>query len=323
MIQIQRQYQSLLLTRFVFTVLLATVLSIDDAASQCLSAANPVGGSSNLLVLDKSSLRLITFYRYNYGNQFYEGRERSDFDLIRSANYNFIGTLIGYGLLNKLTLEADLGYFVNKTYTYNLDPPYVLSGSGLSSSVLSAKYGIIKDNENRFFISSSLGAKIPFSTKPVIRNGVELPVELQPTIGAYGFVFRLFMVKEKPLTGSRYFATCRVDINSENKQEYKLGTSVFSSLYYSKHLMFPWLKGDWTVILQVRNEIRQKDRKTTGWIESTGSNIFYFSPQLNLFIKEKLNVSLMVDVPVYKYLNGTQLATKYGISLNLSRDFQL
>jgi len=273
--------------------------------------------------LDKKSLRLITFYRYNYGNQFYEGNERSDFDLIRSANYNYTGTLIGYGLFNKLTMEADLGYFINKTYTYNLDPPYPLSGSGFSSSVLSVKYGLIKNNEKRFFISSSLGAKIPFSTKPVTRDGVELPVELQPSIGAFGLVFQIFMVKEKSLTGSRYFLTSRLDVNSENKQEYKLGASLFSSIYYSKHLMFPWLKGDWTIILQIRDEIRQKDRKTTGWIESTGSNILYFSPQLNLFIKEKLNVSLMVDVPVYKYLNGTQLATKYGISLNLSRDFRL
>jgi len=312
-----------LFIRYIFIFLLAATVFKDHTIAQCFSSANPVGGSDNLLVLDKRSLRLITFYRYNYGNQFYEGNERSDFDLIRSANYNYIGTLIGYGLFNKLTMEADLGYFINKTYTYNLDPPYPLSGSGFSSSVLSVKYGLIKNNEKRFFISSSLGAKIPFSTKPVTRDGVELPVELQPSIGAFGLVFQIFMVKEKSLTGSRYFLTSRLDVNSENKQEYKLGASLFSSIYYSKHLMFPWLKGDWTIILQIRDEIRQKDRKTTGWIESTGSNILYFSPQLNLFIKEKLNVSLMVDVPVYKYLNGTQLATKYGISLNLSRDFRL
>jgi len=322
MIQIQRGYQFLLFTRFVFIVLLTAVVFIDDAAAQCLSAANPVGGSNNLLVLEKRSLRFITFYRYNSGNQFYEGNEPSDFNLIRNANYNYIGSIIGYGLLNKLTLEADLGYFINKTYKYNLDPPYTLSGSGLSSAVVSAKYGLVNSNENRLFLSSSIGAKIPFSTKPVTRDGVELPIELQPTIGALGLVLQVFMVKEKPLTGSRYFATCRVDINAENNQDYRLGTSVFSSLFYSKHLMFPWLKGDWTIIFQLRNEIRQKD-KSILWIESTGSNIFYVSPQLNLFIKEKVNVSLMFDIPVYRNFNGTQLATKYGISLNLSRDFQL
>jgi len=312
-----------LFNRFIFTILLTVVVFTENTSAQCLSSANPVGGSENLLVLEKRSVRLISFYRFNYGNQYFEGSERSDFDLIGDANYNFVGSIIGYGLLNKLTLEAELGYYINKTYNYNLVPEYSLRGNGFSSGLFSVKYGLIKNNDKRFFISTGLGAKIPFSTKPVSRDGVELPVELQPTIGAYGAVFQLFMVKEQPLTGSRYFLTCRVDVNSENKRDYKLGTSVFSSLFYSRHLMFPWLKGDWTMILQLRNEIRQKDRSSNGWIESTGSNLFYLSPQLNLFIKEKLNVSMMVDIPVYRYFNGTQIAMKYGISLNLSGDFSL
>ncbi len=309
--------------RYIFTILFTVVVFTENTSAQCLSSANPVGGSENLLVLEKRSVRLISFYRFNYGDQYFEGSECSDFDLISNANYNFVGSIIGYGLLNKLTLEAELGYYINKTYNYNLVPEYSLRGNGFSSGLFSLKYGLIKNNNKRFFISSGLGAKIPFSTKPVSRDGVELPVELQPTVGAYGAVFQLFMVKEQPLTGSRYFLTCRVDVNSENKRDYKLGTSVFSSLFYSRHLMFPWLKGDWTMILQLRNEIRQKDRSSNVWIESTGSNLFYLSPQLNLFIKEKLNVSMMVDIPVYRYFNGTQIAMKYGVSLNLSGDFSL
>jgi hypothetical protein len=312
-----------LFIRYIFIILLLAVVFTDNTSAQCMSSANPVGGSENLLVLEKRSLRVISFYRSSYGNQYFEGSERSDFNLISNASYNFVGSILGYGLLNKLTLEAEIGYFINKTYNYNLDPEYSLRGSGFSSGLFSAKYGLIKNNDARFFLSSGIGAKIPFSTKPVSRNGVELPVELQPTVGAYGAVFQVFMVKERTLTGSRYFLTCRVDVNSENKREYKLGSSVFSSLFYSKHLMYPWLKGDWTLILQLRNEIRQKDRSSGSWIESTGSNLFYFSPQLNLFIKEKLNVSMMVDIPVYRYFNGIQIATKYGISLTLSSDFRL
>lgn len=311
------------LNRIILGFLLTTVVFIDDAHAQCMTASNPVGGSENLLVLEKRSLRIISFYRYNYGNQYYEGSERSDFDLISNAYYNYLGSIAGFGLLNKLTIEAEFGYFINKTYVFNIDPEYILKGSGFSSGIISAKYGLIRNNENRFFLSSALGAKIPFSTKPFSRDGVELPVELQPTIGAYGVVFQVFMVKEKALTGSRFFLTARVDVNSENQNDYKLGTSVFTSLFYSKHLMFAWLKGDWTLIFQLRNEIRQKDKSANGWVESTGSNLTYLSPQLNLFIKEKLNVSLMVDVPVYRYFNGTQIATLYGVSLNLSRDFRL
>ncbi|MFH1321286.1 MAG: transporter [Bacteroidota bacterium] len=299
------------------------VLFIDRAPAQCLSSVNPVGGSNNLLVLEKQSLRVITFYRYNYGNQYFEGDKRSDFNLIKNANYNYAGSIIGYGLANKITIETELGYFFNKTQNYNLEPAYTLRGSGFSNAILSFKYRLFKDDTKRFFISSSVGAKIPFSTNPIYREGVELPVEVQPTLGAFGTVVQLFLVKEKPVTGIRYFVTSRMELNSRNTQDYKPGTSIFTSFFFSKHLMFSWLKGDWTTILQIRNEIRNKDKTVNGWKESSGSTIFYFSPQINYAIKEKWNVSVMVDLPVYHYFNGTQLATKYGMSLNFARDFKL
>jgi hypothetical protein len=299
------------------------VLSFGHVNAQCLSSVNPVGGSSNLLVLEKNSLRVIAFSRYNFGEQYFEGDKRSDFNLIKNANYNYAGSIIGYGLADKITIESEVGYFFNKTQNYNLDPAYSLIGSGFSTGVFSLKYALLKDNTRRFFISSSLGAKIPFSMHPISRDGVELPVEVQPTIGAFGTVLQLFMVKEEPVSGVRYFLTGRMEINSKNKQDYKLGTSVFTSLFFSKHLMFSWLKGDWTAILQLRNEIRSKDKTVNGWKESSGSTIFYLAPQINYTLKEKWNVSLMVDLPVYQYFNGIQLATKYGITLNLARDFNL
>jgi len=284
---------------------------------------NPVGGSNNLLVLEKQSLRVITFYRYNYGNQYFEGDNRSDFNLIKNANYNYAGSIIGYGLANKITIETELGYFFNKTQNYNLEPAYTLRGSGFSNAILSVKYSLFKNDSKRFFISSSLGAKIPFYTNPIYRDGVQLPIEVQPTVGAFGTVVQLFLVKEKPVNGIRYFVTGRMELNSRNNQDYKLGSSIFTSFFFSKHLMFSWLKGDWTTILQIRNEIRNKDKTVNGWKESSGSTIFYFAPQINYTIREKWNVSIMVDLPVYQNFNGTQLATKYGMSLNFARDFKL
>lgn len=303
-------------------LVILALFSTERSGSQCLSSVNPVGGSNNLLVLEPNSVRLITFYRYNYGDRYFEGSRQSDFNLIRNANYNYAGAIIGYGLADKLTIETELGYFFNKTQNYNLEPSYSLVGRGFSNAVFSAKYGILKNNEKRFYISASLGPKIPFSTVPQVRNGVELPVEVQPTVGSFGGVAQLFMVKELPLTGTRYFFTSRMEINASNRQDYRLGPSVFTSLFWSKHLMLPWLRGDWTAILQVRNEIRSRDKTVNGWKESSGSTLFYTSPQIVWTIRELWNISLMCDIPVYQYFNGTQLAARYGLSLNLSRDLK-
>lgn len=286
--------------------------------SQCLSSVNPVGGTSNLLVLNKHSFRFISFYKYNIGDQYYHNNKHSDFDLIDRAFYNYLGLIAAYGITNKLTLETELGYFVNKTQEYNLTPSYKLRGYGFSNAVISAKYGLYTNHVKRLYYSVAVGAKLPFSTDPQIVDGVELPIEVQPTIGCYGMVIQSFFIKENSFKGLRYFITNRIEINTANKYNYRPGTSVFTSFFISKHLMFNRLPGDWTAIIQLRNEFRDKDKLCCSFKKSSGGILFFISPQINYNIKEKWNVSFMFDYPLYQQFNGIQLGTKYGFTLSLS-----
>ncbi len=292
------------------------------AYSQCLSSANPIGGTNNLLVLEKKTFRFISFHRFNYGDQHYEENKRSDFDLIKSANYNYLGTILGFGISDKFTIETETGYFINKTQIYNVTPAYQLRGYGFSNIIISAKYGFLADHFKRLYYSANAGIKIPSSTKPKSSKGVELPVEVQPTIGSYGMVIQSFLVKENSGKGLRFFLTNRFESNLPNKKEFQLGTSVFTSVFISKHLMYSWIKSDWTVILQMRNEIRFKDKRENKLIESSGGVLFILSPQINYSLKEKWNISLLADMPVYQYLYGIQLVTKFGITIGLTRDFE-
>jgi hypothetical protein len=288
--------------------------------SQCLSSVNPVGGTSNLLALPSKTLRVISFYKFNYGNRYFEKSKPSDFDLIESASYNYLGAILGYGITSGLTLETETGYFINKTQHYDIDPARKVRGYGFSSFVVSARYGIYTNNQRRIYYSVSAGLKIPSSFKYQIADGVELPEEVQSSIGAYGMVIQSFMVKEYPLRGLRFFLTNRFETNRVNHKDFKLGNSFYTSLYISKHLMFQWLKGDWTTILQIRNEIRAMNTRYGEAIEASGGIVFFLSPQINYSIKETWNISVMGDLPVYQYLNGIQLGTQFGFTFGISRD---
>jgi hypothetical protein len=90
------------------------------------------------------------------------------------------------------------------------------------------------------------------------------------------------------------------------------------SAYFSKHLIYNWIKGDWTTILQLRNEFRGKDNINDRIVESTGGYSLLLMPQINYTIKEKWNISLIGNIPFYQYFNGIQLATKFGIVLNFA-----
>lgn len=289
--------------------------------SQCFSSVNPVGGTANLLVLDQKSLRFIGFYRHAYSNSYYEGHSKSDFDQINNAGYNYSGSILAYGLFRKLTLETEWGYYLDKTFHYNLTPVYTLRGSGFTNTVISSKFSLYTDYQKRLYLSGSAGIKIPLTRKLKEVDGVTLPVDLQPSTNAFGTVFQLFFVKENSESGMRYFFISRFETNRQNINDYRLGNAVFTSMFVSRHLPDHWIKGDWTVILQLRNEFRTKNKRGEITEEYTGGNIFLLSPQINYRLKEKWNFSLIFDIPVYQYYNGIQLAYNYAFMVNLTRDF--
>jgi hypothetical protein len=305
------------------TTLFLLFLITGEISAQCLSSVNPVGGTNNLLVLEKKSLRIISFYKYGQGDQYFEGTRHSSFNLIDKAYYNYLSTTFGYGITNKFTFEVETGYFFNKTQVYNLEPKYRLTGHGLSNMVFLGKHSFYSEPVKRIFITGAAGVKVPLSGNPQIVNNIELPVEVQPTIGSYGLVFSASFVKENSGTGMRYFFISRMETNAPNKKEYQLGESFFNSFYVSKHLMFPWLKGDWTTILQLRNEIRGYDQFENIRKESSGSVLFFLAPQINYVYRDEWYFSAMLDIPFYQNFNGTQLGAGPGFTFIVSKSFRL
>ena len=93
--------------------------------------------------LDKNVLSVMTFYRYGYFDRYFEGHTESTVSIIKEGNYSYTGALLGYGLTQKVSLEAELGYFINKTKIYRIPADYRLSGHGLSNAVISAKLRLL------------------------------------------------------------------------------------------------------------------------------------------------------------------------------------
>jgi len=87
--------------------------------------------------------------------------------------------------------------------------------------------------------------------------------------------------------------------------------------------MFSWLKGDWTAIVQLRNELRAPDKLADEIKASSGSTLFFVSPQINYVAKGDWYISGMVDLPVYQNFKGTQLAAGTGLTLIVSKTFIL
>jgi hypothetical protein len=294
--------------------------------AQCCSPGNPVGGTSNIGILDKKTVRLITFYRSSFSQGYWQGDKKSDYNFVKSGQFNYAGITLGYGLLNKITIETELGYFINKTQHYNTQPTITATGFGLNNAVFTVKYNLIKKTEKPFEWTIGVGGKFPFTRKFQMADNVELPRDVQPSTNAFGIVAQSFLYKGFPEKKLRLFFINRYEMNFPDIKNYKYGNTLFNSFFISKQIG----QSNWTAIAQVRYEYRAKDITnancnscfTNGTtVGSSGGNLVFIAPQINYTIAKKWNISLLADVPVYHNYNGTQLGNKFALALYVSRDF--
>lgn len=285
-----------------------------EAVAQCCSA-NPVAGTINVGVLNKKSARVISYYRHSYSDTYFHDNMRSDLNLI-TANYNYIGSIVSYGITSKVTAETELGYFINKSEEFNIEPPFTLKGLGFNNAIISLKYPIYKKTELEIEFTAAAGIKFPFTKEHRVIDGVRLPQAVQSSTGAYGTVGQLMFYKGYVSKGLGFFFIHRFETNGTNTVEYKFGNSYITSFFVSKSL-----NNQWAGILQIRNENRARDIRDNKIVEVSGGYLLFVATQINYTIAQKWNISLLADIPVYRYYNGTQLGNKYAFAVTLMKDF--
>ncbi len=294
--------------------------------AQCFgSPGNPAAGTSNLGTLQKKVVRVSLFHRYSYSDQYFTGHTILQTPGIYDhASFNFIGNIIAYGINDKLTAEAETGYFINKTLNFSNGGE--MKGFGFNHTVVSLKFLLANDEKYPLKWSAAAGVKIPLRNEHQFVDNVKLPDDAQPSNMAYGGVLQSFLLKENSFKGLRYFMINRYEYNLKNGHDFQWGQALFNSLFVSKRLHFKqqWLTENWTAILQLRHEMKTHNYDFTrenSKVEASGSQLVFLTPQLNYTANTVWNISIMFDIPVYQYYNGTQIGTRFAAGVTLTRDF--
>jgi hypothetical protein len=304
--------------KYAFTGIIL-LLNLSLGFSQCCSTGSPVAGVSSVGIVEKNNLRTTLFYKHGFSDSYYAGNHKlSNGGLISHADFNYLSLFLGYGIANHLCIETELGYFLNKTQHYNLEPAYILKGFGLNNGVASLKYNIFQTADKNIEYTAGAGVKFPFNSTPQTVKNVQLPVDIQPSTHAWGTVFHSFLSKKLNKPEGRIVLVNRFEMNLKDKTGYQFGNVLYSSLYLCK----PFLNA-FTAVIQFRNEWKFEDKMNSTDNPNTGSNNIYFSPQISYRFQKKWNLSALFDIPVYRYYNGTQLGTKYAFAFTLMREFVL
>ena len=292
------------------------------AIGQCFATSgNPVGGTANMGLLDKKLLMVSTFYRFTYADHYLAGHKAYDgtMGILKDANFNYCGILAGYGLSDKLTLEAEGGYFINKTQRYKFNDNQ-LKGYGLSNLVVSLKPLLYFNAEKHFEVSAALGASLPFSRSLQQVNGVTLPIDIQPSTGSFGMVGQLYLIKENSYLATRYFIAGRVEKYFKNNQDFLFGNIYSLSGFFSKHFGREQHKiKHITAIIQVRGQIKDRNIRAGKVVDASGNFLVFVAPQVNFNVSEFYNLSVFAELPAYQYFNEIQLANRISVGFTLSR----
>ena len=313
-------YMSTMWNRLLAGLLLLSGFSVaNKGQAQCCSTGSPVGASTHVGLVDKHTLRTITFYRHSFSDIYYKGSKPSgdQIDMSDNAHYNFTGITLEYGLTHRITLQADAGYFINKLVNFHNPVLTDHNGKGMANGTIMMKYGLYVDPVREVEITAGVGLKFPFSRQPATaENGSLLQLDARPSTNAFGFTGSLLLSKEYASLAMRTFILNKFEYNGSNINDYQTGKLLTTSLFVSKKIARRFYG-----IVQLRNEIHGKDVQDGESEVNTGYHLMVFTPQISYVVAGLWNVSLLYDVPVYKNYKGKQLTPQYSYAISLSRDF--
>lgn len=297
----------LLVPFILFSVALTAYSQCGCIGGAAVGGSSVLGGTSNIGVLGEGTVRATASIIHSYGNKYFTGSKLATPEkvgMVQEYSALYSGLMLGYGITDRLTIDLELGFFLNKMQDYGTYQP---SGSGFSHSTIYGKYNIYSDKYDKLFWSAGLGGKLPIEA-----DNQNLPQNIRTSNGAFGAVFLNYLHKGFIESEMNLIMINRIDINGENNSDYQYGTSFINSVFITKSII-----EDLTGILEIRSDVKLRDRYLDEDVLTSGWNNVILSPQINYTISD-FNISAFYDIPVYKYYNDTQLTNKQNIGISLT-----
>ena len=319
-----------------FLIIIGLALASNSLLAQCCSggSGSPIAGGSSQGVLQERQFEVGLSHQIINTNKFLEGDKKLEKFLDKYSS-NYIYGRIAYGITKAFTLSIESGYFINKTQV-GLDKSHTIESTGIADIIIFPKYVVYQNNteKTRTEITIGAGLKIPvgkfkdstkyvepFSGEPYYMTN---PPAVQPTTGSNDFIFYGFLFRGYPEKNFRVFANLFYIKKGWNASGEKFGDYASIGLFTSKTLFKSLgvtlqVKGEWIDKME-RNKDLEFYYPANYSVIATGSKKIFFIPQLS-FNHKNFTVYALTEIPLYQYMNGTQVASQVLHTAGLSYRF--
>jgi hypothetical protein len=327
--------------RLLFVIVLSALSHFIFAQGCCSGGAgSPIAAGAATGVLQEKQMEISVNYQYNKSNKFFT-EYRDTTSLFNNLSSDYLFFRVDYGLSKKLTLSVASGYFLDKS-KIGKDNTDTISSNGLGDLIIFPRYSIYNKTANfkRTAVVVGLGIKVPLGThndslltiaESSIAPGLPdhdiyqmNPPMLQATNGSNDFMFTSFFFREYQKSKLRFFISSLYVKKGFNSLGIKYGDYTSVSFFASKTLFYRW-----GVTTQIKAEnigqiTAAENIDLMGsydiYSESTGSKKWFFIPQLS-YSQKGLTVFAISEIPLYQYLNGTQVGSQYQFTVGVNYRF--
>ncbi len=281
-------------------------------AQTCCSGGVPLSNNLGLSNEGKGSFQVGINYDYNNLNTLNAGNDRLN-DNSRQRITNSILANFGYSFTDKFSVET-LFTWVNQTRTITqFGNENFTETKGIGDAVILLKYTFPNVFKNNTTLNIGIGSKIPLGKSDIVSNqGIQLTADLQPGSGAFDGIGWLSLAKQFNFRPTATFSsnlTYRfTGVNSSylnNTSTYKFGNVLQANISYvdeflvSKTLINPGL-----VVKYRKSTVDKIDNSI---IPNTGGEWLFARAELTIQLSQNLSFTNKYEVPLYSYVDGTQL----------------
>lgn len=299
---------------FLVIVFFLFLASPEMHAQACCSAGTPLSAQMGMEFMKKGELLFSTAYDYNYLNDQFKNSEQLDTD-DRSRTSQSILLRIQYALNNKLAFGISMPYvFRSEINNSSLSSFSSLSSSGIGDLLVQSNVTIMNKGKHNMLLSG--GIKAPTGSNDE-RNelGFTLPADLQPGTGSWDVIFGSLYEMSNIFGGDFHFnASFTARFNGEGtrfdgRQTYHFGNAfqVVSGLTYEMLVKRSFVVPSVNLSYR-RTYVDITDGELT---PSTGGDWINIIPGISYYYQDSFKVLLSTALPIFRYLEGTQLTTTY------------
>jgi hypothetical protein len=233
----------------------------------------------------------------------------------RDGRGRFLQVDVGYGLFARTTVYASIPAATQRLQDVRhgaVTTAYDVWGVG------DGLVGVRQALALRGALVGGLAVKTPLGRSGLLDSydGTVLEPTLQPGSGAWGLVSSLQYSSGPVLRDVSWSASASQELTTTNARAYRFGADSIGTLGLSRPL-------GRLVTASLQGKLFHKGRSTYRGVGvgSTGGTTAYLTPGLRVRGPAAVGLYAYFQVPVYRYVNETQLAPRRGWLVGINRSF--